>query len=45
MRTSNTAKTGNAKVLRLGHTSGSQYGNNPRAQNPKRGTVRDETAK
>lgn len=45
MRTENTAKTGNAQILRLGHTSSDQYGTNPRAAKPSGRTARDEKVK
>lgn len=40
-----TAKTGNAQIQKLGHTSGNQYAQNPRATNTKRQAPREESAK
>lgn len=40
-----TAKTGNAQIKKLGHTSGTQYGQRPRAQAPNRTAPREESAK
>lgn len=40
-----TARTGNAKIKDYGHTSGNQYGQDPRKKNTVRQTPRDERAK
>ncbi len=40
-----TANTGNAQIRKLGHTSGSQYGQNPRAKAKNRTAPRNESAK
>lgn len=40
-----TAKTGNAKITKLGHTAGNQYGQNPDAQNTKRTAPTEKSAK
>jgi hypothetical protein len=40
-----TAKTGNAKITKLGHTAGNQYGQNPDAQNTKRQAPTEKSAK
>ena len=40
-----TAKTGSAKLEKLGHTSGNQFAQNPHVANTKRQAPRDESAK
>lgn len=37
-----TAKTGNAQIMKVGHTSGNQYGQNPHAKNTKRQAPRPQ---
>ena len=39
------AKTGNAKIEKLGHTSGNQYGQNPNAKNTVRQAPSEKSAK
>ncbi len=40
-----TAKTGSAKIQKLGHTAGNQYGQNPDAKNTKRQAPSEKSAK
>lgn len=40
-----TAKTGNAEIKKLGHTSSNQFGQNPRLKAKNRTAPRNESAK
>ena len=43
--TLNGCHPGNAKITKLGHTAGNQYGQNPDAQNTKRQAPTEKSAK